>query len=29
MFGTESYEQKQTFATRLLGPKNNKTRLIR
>jgi len=29
MFGTESYEQKQTFATRLLGPKNHKTRLIR
>ena len=29
MFGTESYERKQTFATRLLGPKNHKTRLIR
>ena len=29
MFGTESYEQKQTFGTRLLGPKNHKTRLIR
>jgi len=29
VFGTESYERKQTFATRLLGPKNHKTRLIR
>jgi signal peptidase I len=29
MFGTESYEQKQTFGTRLFGPKNHKTRLIR